>query len=234
MPSLNDWQADYRRWGLARTLYKRVMLGLRPWLVLCEVHSRPLSYDPPPSPPEGFEVRVATEAELLAAVDNPELGLSEAFVRSAFERGDMCVATFQGDRIVAQLWRSFTCAPHNDGLWVRFRKPHRYGYKAYTAPEFRGRHLQDPMSSYLDRYSIDRGYTHTIGFVETHNYPSLASDKRRGHRCLGYVGYVKLFGRVFPFSSRGARAVGFGFVPADSEGPPARAETRSARERPPR
>ena len=218
MPNLRSWIEDYRRWGVSRTLHKRFMLAIRPHLVLCRVHSRPLSSQPPKPPPTGFEARIVREGELMAASADEQLGLSADFVRSALARGDVCIGAFHDGRMVSYVWRSFTCAPHTDGLWVRFRKPFRYGYKAFTLPEFRGRHLQDPLARLLDAYCIERGFAFSIGFVETHNYPSIASDERRGSRLLGWVGYLKLFGRTVTFRSPGAARCGFGFFVAADAG----------------
>jgi len=212
MPKLASWVADYNRWGLRRTAYKRLMLAVRARLVFCGVYVRPLVEGPAPPPPEGIEVRVARRSELLAAAEAGGMELSVEFVRSALARGDICVAAFRDGRMIAQVWRSLTCAPHVEGLWVRFRRPYRYGYKAYTHPEFRGCHLQVPVSRFLDDYFIARGFTHNIGFIETHNYASIASEERRGGRRAGWAGYFRMFGRALPFRSREARERGFGFV----------------------
>lgn len=109
-------------------------------------------------------------------------------------------------------WRSFTTAPHVDGLWVAFERPVRYGYKAFTHPDYRGRHLQDLVSYHTDALSLDRGFRDALSIIEAHNFASIASDKRRGNRIVGWAGYIKAFGPVFPFRSPGARRYTFRFV----------------------
>lgn len=161
--------------------------------------------------PPGLVVRLAEQMDLERALSDPALGLGRESVLSAVARGDLCVATFEGDRMVAYVWRSFTTAPHRHGLWVHFEKGYRYGYRAFTLPAYRGRHLMDPMSHFLDEYCLNRGITHTISFAESHNYASIASDRRRGSTRVGWVGYLRLFGQVYPFRTAGARRRGFGF-----------------------
>ena len=75
-------------------------------------------------------------------------------------------------------WRAFSPAPHSPGLWVAFEKPYRYGYKAYTRPEYRGRHLQKPIRLLADAYSIALGYTATVSYIELHNFPSMAAKRK--------------------------------------------------------
>ena len=78
-----------------------------------------------------------------------------ANVDASLDRGNICAAAFDRDRMVAYVWRSFSTAPHTDGLWVTFERPYRYGYKAFTAPAYRGQHLQDALSA---PQQVPRGY----------------------------------------------------------------------------
>ena len=45
-------------------------------------------------------------------------------------------------RMVAFGWFSFGDAMVDDRVWVHIEPPCRYGYKTFTRPEYRGRHLQ--------------------------------------------------------------------------------------------
>lgn len=83
---------------------------------------------------------------------------------------------------------------------------------SFTHPHFRGRHLQDLVAYEIDALCINRGYPYALAIIETHNFASIASNRRRGGRVVGWAGYVKLFGRVFPFRSRGAPRHTFRFV----------------------
>ena len=141
-------------------------------------------------------------------------------IDAALRRGDLCVAAFDHshdpasdhERLVSYTWRSFTTAPHVDGLWVTFERPHRYGYKGFTHPDYRGRHLQDLVTYETDALCIERGFRYGLTIIETHNFASIASNRRRGGRVVGWAGYFKLLGHVLPFRSRGARRHTFRFV----------------------
>jgi len=213
MPDLEQWQSDIDRWGAVRFVHIRVMHLIKPWLTLCRIHVRTLSASARvPDLPPGYAVRIATADDLLEAARDPVMDLRPASINAALERGDFCAAAFDRDRMVAYVWRSFSTAPHVDGLWVTFERPYRYGYKAFTRAEYRGMHLQDALSFLTEAPCIERGYPLAVAFVETHNYPSIAQDVRRGNRVVGWAGYFNLFGRVYPFRTPGARKHTFQFV----------------------
>lgn len=189
------------------------MSRLKPWLTLCRVHVRILNPDHDAAPAaEAIRVALATRDELMRAADDPQMGLRGASIDAALARGDICAATFVNDRMVSYVWRSFSTAPHVDGLWVEFERPYRYSYKAFTLPDYRGQHLQDDTVRLTDAMCVERGYPYAIGFVETHNFASLRADTRHGNQHIGWAGYIKLFGRVYPFRSPGARRHTFRFV----------------------
>ena len=217
MIDLAQWRSDVSRWGLPRSAYIRTMNSLKPWLTLFvvnvrEQHSVERSNDGVP----GISVRAANQAELVWAARDPEMGLNPVTIDAALRRGDICVGAFDRqtnpERLVSYTWRSFTTAPHVDGLWVAIERPVRYGYKAFTHPDYRGRHLQDLVSYYTDALCLDRGFRYALSIIETHNFASIASDKRRGNRVVGWAGYIKALGHVFPFRSPGARRHTFRFV----------------------
>ncbi len=212
-----QWRNNVSRWGLLRSGYMRIMVWLKRWFTLCRVHVReqhPVAR--PHNQMPGIAVRQASLSELLRAARDPALDLHPVAVAAALRRGDICVGAFDQEsnpeRLVGYTWRSFTTAPHADGLWVVIERPNRYGYKAFTHPDFRGRHLQDFVAYHTDALCLERGFRYALSIIETHNFPSIASDMRRGNRVVGWAGYIKLFGRVFPFRSRGARRHTFRFV----------------------
>jgi hypothetical protein len=203
------------RWGLLRALYAEVMSRNRAWLTLCAVQTRLLMPDGLTVPighldPQ-FSIRQATRDELIEAAAQGDLDLTWEFVEAALARGDRCTAAFVGPRLVAYTWRALSSAPHVHGLWVAFVKPDRYSYKAFTLPEFRGYHLQSHIAAAADPWFVARGFIRDISFIETHNYASIRSFRRIGHRFVGYAGYLTLFGRPIPFRSPGARKHGFRF-----------------------
>ena len=210
---MTGWRLDLQRWGVWRFCYWRIMDAVKPWLTLCCVHVAQLSAGAvAPTLPEGFRVGVANRDELMSAAHDAAIGLRPAMIDQALARGDICAAAFKDNVLVAYTWRSFTTAPHVDGLWVAFARPYRYGYDAVTHPDFRGLHLQEAVARTTDALCIQRGFPKGIGFVESHNYASLAMELRRGNKRVGWAGYVNAFGRAYPFRSPGTRKHTFSFV----------------------
>ena len=210
------WTAEVRRWGMVKVCYRSIMNQLRPWLSVCEISIRQLDPSGRDSAPSRFPQRVATREELLRAADRMPDQLSDSFVAAALARGDVCYAIFdEFDEMAAFGWRSYSTAPHADGLWVGFQHPYRYGYKAYTLPRYRGQHIRNARA--LDYICLDRGKTHAIGFVELHNFPSIEAGKRARNQRIGYAGYMNAFGWTIPFRTRGARRHGFRFYRPEAE-----------------
>lgn len=216
---LNSLQADVRRWGWLRSLFMRVMSGLRRYagIHICRVGVRPLVRDAPaPVLPGGIHFRILRPEELLEATTDPELRMDRDFVRAALARGDMAFGAFEGDRLVGYSWRSFTAAPHFDGLWAGIARPYFCGYKAFTRPSHRGRRIHVAVALYSDAFLLERGYTAEVGLVDIANFASLRTASVLGRRKIGYAGYVKLFGRCIPFRTSAVRKIGLELFERDS------------------
>lgn len=195
-----------------RRLQRRLALALKPWLFVSVIYVRDCRDEQIKPPPDGFTARFLGPDELLEYCGAPGYHLSETSVAGAFARGDVCTGMFHGNRLVAYMWRSTSLAPHTEDVWVRTRKPYRYGYKALTLTEYRGQHLPEYLAPVSGPYYIERGYPYSIGFVETHNFASRQSELRRGSHAVGYAGYLSLSGRTFTFRTKGVRNTGFAFV----------------------
>ena len=114
---------------------------MRPRLTLCKVLVRKLHSNAIATEHNHVSIRVATRDDLdLAANEMPDQ-LCKRFVEAAMSRGDICLAAFHGGQLLSFVWRSFTTAPHCDGVWVRVERPYWYTYKTFTRPDFRGLRL---------------------------------------------------------------------------------------------
>jgi hypothetical protein len=220
---MNQRQVYRERWGTFAAWHYTFFQQLRGRLGIRVngIYARPLVLPkgPPPSLP-GFEFRVFKEGDALGLLERAkrsELGLSEAFVRKAFGKGDVCDAILYEGEIVSFVWAAFSPTHDSQGVYVDFDKKDRYGYFAFTLPEFRGRHLQRLFRLYGDGYAIARGCTHAIAFIAVDNRSSISSAEAAGNRRIGFAGYLKR-GRLFvPFRTPSVRRRGFRFfVPAES------------------
>ena len=202
-----------RRWGPGRFLYGYLAallrrLGLRVFVVVRRPHHG-VSAEHTGSP--DIDMRLVEWDELFELAADPELDLDAGFLTAAKARGDICVGAFDGGRLVSYLWRAFHPLPAEEGFWVRFDPPNRYGYKAFTRPSHRGLRIQSALAPTTDRMLLERGYTHAISYVESDNYASIRSDVHHGNVRIGYAGWFNGFGLRRTFSTPGAREHGFEF-----------------------
>jgi hypothetical protein len=184
---------------LERWLDLRLMWVFRRTLV-------PVTADRHPEPE--FAFREMTAAELLEAAADPALELAPQRIEEAAARGDWFFGVFQRERLVGYRWYSSSgSVPCWPGMSIRFAYPQRaYGYRTFTHPEFRGQRLHAYGAAQSDRALLERGCTHTIGYIDATNFASLRAYSRFGAlRRIGAVCSVRAFGRQWVFASPGAR-----------------------------
>lgn len=168
----------------------------------------------PPATDAGYRHRVfeaADQAALLACATDPRLDMDEAFVQDAFAKGDACVAVFDRTTLVSYEWMAFTPTHHDQGVFVDFGPRYRYLYKAFTLPEFRGRHAIRLFKGSSDAYCLRRGRVATIAYIAIDNHSSIRYAMGVGNRRIGFAGYLKLGSVFIPFRTAGVRAEGFRF-----------------------
>ena len=209
-PNKPTLKIEIERYGLTEALLGRFLKAIKRFVVVFRISSRPLG--------DGFseecsierECRLLTEEEIRDLPSYMPDQITEQFVESALARGDTCVGAIIENKVVAFTWRSYTTAPHTDGLWVRFQPPYRYGYKAFVVPEYRGKRIMQAGTG--DDYCTSHGYNAAIAFIERDNLPSLHRTNRRdNNKIIGYIFMLKLFGKRFLFSTKGVKQVGFEF-----------------------
>lgn len=206
---------DFKTWGPIRFIHFYTMYALRPWLFLCLVGIRPLATrQQAPILAPNRRISIAGEADLTVLNGDEELGVSQEFVTDAFARGDICVAAFEAEKIVAFRWFATTGVPHSKSLQVEIGKDIVYGYKAETRSNYRRQKLQEAITQFAANYLLQVGKTHMGGFIETHNFASIQAVFGDEYQFSGYAGYVSLFGKYFCFRTRRARKIGFRFYDA--------------------
>ena len=204
-----------QRWGFGKAIYLKTMTTLERYagIHLFVIHSRRLDEDPPVDAlPPGDKVCVFEPNDLSRFTQNPQLGLSEEFLRGAQDRGDVCVGYLEGGDLVSYGWLGRSDTPMESGLHIRVGQRYIYGYKTHTLPFHRGRRLLGAVLHECDRWLTANGYRYNIGYIRTHNFASITADRRAGNRVVGYGGYFSGFGKTRSFRSPGARRAGFQFV----------------------
>jgi hypothetical protein len=167
-------------------------------------------------PPAGYEVRNIRPEELYAHIGTvPDL--STAFVREIAARKDSCVASFHEGSLVGFSFQTSSLAEVTDQLEILIPKGFHYTYKTWTHEAHRRKGLsriQGSIRTHGKAPSNDRG----IWYVETHNYPSLMSGYRHPRDRplrMGFIGWIRLWGRDYPFVSRTAAWLGLELVRRD-------------------
>lgn len=156
-----------------------------------------------------FSLRQLNGEDLHHATADPELGISAEFAIAALQRGDVCFGAYCEGRLAAYNWRTGTAAPDKDDVWVRVHCPYRYGYKAFTHPNYRRQRLNAVLSHFSDSYYLQRGYLYEIAYVHSANRPALLTGVAKGMTPIGYVVFVRVFGRLLSWRSSAVRRAGF-------------------------
>ena len=210
-------------WGWRRAVHWQIMHLLKRTIGL-HVHYVYVGSDrddlqdaePPPIDPE-YIIKEACKEDFDPYVGKVEK-LDAEFVEQAFARNDECsVALWRGE-LVNFAFSCRTRARVTPQIDVIVPKGFRYGYKDWTHPDHRRRHLSK-MGAWFRRNKLNRPYAErSIYYIETHNYPSrLTSYRHPSLRPLrmGVVGWFDWFGRHYPFNSRRAKWIGLIFVRKD-------------------
>lgn len=217
-PNALSTHLTYRqRWGTVATIRRKMverldqMAGLRVFGIYCRPIVAPAKQE---STASGFHVRLfrqGEEQELLACAKHPELELSAKFVHTALGKGDVCAAVLRDGQIVAFNWSAFSPTRVRDAVHVDFDERYRYGYFAFTLPEYRGRHLLRLVTWQRDRYSLEHGRTRSIAYISIDNESSMRMTAALGSQRVGFAGYLKKGSVFLPFRTNGVREHGFRF-----------------------
>ena len=206
----------------SRVLYAKLasQLSRRAGLRLFRLFSRPLERKHTEQLANSG-LRVLSLPDVLDLCRDPQLDLRHDAVAAAYARGDFCAAAFDGHALGGYCWFAFAPLPHLDGVWVRFAGSVAWVYKSLVRPSHRGRGIAPALYRFADEACLDRGRSHSIICVESHNRPSVGAALRAGYRPCGYGGYVVGGKRLLAWSSPAAkeRAVAFLLGGTGNSGP---------------
>jgi GNAT superfamily N-acetyltransferase len=160
---------------------------------------------------EGLQLRFMPPGEIGALWRDRELEVREEMARAASERGDLCVAAYDGPVIAGYCWHAFAPVPHLDGVWVRFARHVAWPYKSFVRPAYRGRGIAQRLYRFADAAGIDRGRCTSVICVEAHNAPSVAAALRAGYRDAGAAGYLRRGSLFRDWYSAPVRRLGVSF-----------------------
>lgn len=208
-----------RDFGLIRGLHAYLMLllkravGLNLFLVQLGDDRADIEM---PQLEAGYTTRPVAPRELLPWADKPGYGLSREFLEQAQRQGARAVANFCGDQLVGYGFVARQRAPVTDQVEVSVDDRLVYRYKAWTHPEHRRKHLSHARGRINKTLFPLKAGGRTVSYVETHNYASRLHRAGIHPQSVGHCGYLRLFGREFPFTMPGPKRAGFRLVRAAS------------------
>lgn len=202
-----------KRPALHLRLYEAIMhrLGRRAGLHLFRVFSRKLDPSAMQTAAPGLELRVLSEAELLAWSADPELDLSERMIRDALRSGGVCVGAVANGKLAGYVWFAYDAAPHLKGVWVQIPGEAIYRYKSFVRPAYRGRRIAPSLYRFADGVVSRPGREYVLNCIAIHNFPSIAASKTSGGKTLGYLAYWQAGSRFISFHSKSLKRCGFRF-----------------------
>lgn len=163
---------------------------------------------PMPELPAGYSTQVVSPESLLDYV-GPEYDLSEEFLRGAISRGDRCVANYYFGKLVGYGFVTRERAPVTGQVQVVVDHRLVYRYKGWTHPEHRRKHLSHARGRINSRVFPLQPGQRMVSYVATHNFASKLKHRDVHPVRIGFCGYVRLFGREYPFTHRIPRRFGF-------------------------
>jgi GNAT superfamily N-acetyltransferase len=153
--------------------------------------------------------RVATRAEILRCCDNAELDLRTDEVDRRFDRGWICIASYDREQIVGYDWYSTEpIQPGESPFRLRLPEGLVQNDMAFVLPRYRGRGIGPDRWRFAHRAMASQGFKGSIYFIEVHNFRSLAAARKMSTRQIGYLLWFRVFGRHFCWTSRGCRSRG--------------------------
>ena len=214
MTKRDKLKAHLQRYGFFRTAFWLLMRGASSFLgfnlFVVRTSLTPKTLDNP-CRLANLDYRRLDTDEALRWTEDTELELDPEISRSALERGDILFGAFDGSRLISYIWRSVSCAPHSDEVWVRVARPYCYSYKSFARPDYRGQRIVPALILYSDQEMLKDGYTHRAGYVDVSNFASLAMAGPMGSEHIGHAGFLHWFGRCFSFRTKPVRDIGFEF-----------------------
>ncbi len=213
--SIESFRISVGRHGIFRTL-RRSVLGRARRVIDFEVCRVECNSGEPYAWPDvvGYDTRIVGDSEFHESLCEELRGID---YRWAFERGDVCAASFRGPLLVGYSFYSSVPTRAHEGITFTFpAQEYVYAYASATAPSHRGNRLEQ------DRWKAARRHRNQttgrdprlVWYVNVANLESRATSyaMRIGTPLVGYIAWAKIGSEYRFFRSPGCRKAGTGFV----------------------
>lgn len=190
---------------LLKLINKIVTFQVNTCMVISTVNESFLKIDPK------FEHGFAEIGSLMKYSLNKENELPQDFVQAATDKGDECYAITDNGNLASYGWYSHKPTIVDLGQLFCFNPSYVYMYKGYTKKDYRGQRLHAVGMSFALKHYLDNGLNGIASCVESTNFESLKSCWRMGYKKVGTVYTLKIFGKVFNYSTRSCKEYGIYF-----------------------
>ncbi len=150
--------------------------------------------------PAGFTADVRSPEAMGNLAPECAAELTPEFLRQARNNGDRCVAILDRDCIVSYQWLSTGLTWAYEDIWIQFGPHYLYEYNSFTAPSYRGKHLNHSgvvIAAQALAIPQDQGLA---CYILASNASSILAHSRVSPRYSGVV-------LVWPHGSHGLRAL---------------------------
>jgi hypothetical protein len=149
-----------------------------------------------------FEVIDRLNEEAIAEVAGM-VGATSTYqvMKDRLDRDELCYIATAGSKVVSYFWIRLAGQVNENRLTVYTLAPTDvYIHDAYTLPEYRGKNIYPAMKTIAGREAAAKyGKQRMISIIERNNQSSLKSTWKIGETYIGYIGWMKIFGKRFPF-----------------------------------
>lgn len=128
--------------------------------------------------PESFEFRRTNDINAMV-----EFGLDKRTCETRLKAGDLCFASYKGDKIVSVTWAH--TGPYyvrGMGYWHRPSQDDSYLYGAMTKPDERGKGLFKALKYLISKELLKSTCGKITALVETDNTVSIKTNRNMGYR----------------------------------------------------
>jgi RimJ/RimL family protein N-acetyltransferase len=151
----------------------------------------------------------ATREQLRALSVIEDLDLPASFVDEAWNLGHECFVAYVDETPACYCWFSSRVTSLIGGLEVSFPTGHRYAYKAFTHPAYRGRGLLTLCCATAMRRYAAEGCLALVTVIERNNFSSIHAFERSGFTRFGTIFVVRALKRTKIVHDRGCTRFGF-------------------------
>lgn len=198
---------------ILKTINKFVSFQVNVCVVVSKVKQSSLELDPK------FEHGFLNKDQLMGLSMDDGNELPQDFVQSVIAKGDECYAITENGTLASYGWYSHEPTVVDLDQLFCFDPSYVYMYKGFTKKDYRGQRLHAVGMSFALKHYLENGLNGIASCVESTNFDSLKSCWRMGYEKVGTAYTLKIFGKVFNYSTKSCRKYGIYFKDGKLDSP---------------